>query len=165
VKVFGDGFKQFQGAIPIYKFPSPHDAMSFQSSLRGKYLRKSFHANFISSKLGKIAYRETIKIWSDIDEKRRYLTFYYMAEDKDDVKGQGDFPIDWFDPDPFRRTDSDKVVHIKFLLTAEKKRRMSSWSSTAISKIRRFSGSSTGSEAAAENSMSQGRALEPWKCQ
>jgi hypothetical protein len=166
VEIFGDSLKEFQGAIPIYQFPSLHDAMSFQSSLRGKYLRKSFHANYISSKLGKIAFRETIKIWSDFDDKRRYLTFYQdMAEHKDDVKGHRDFPIDWFEPDLFRRTDSDKVVRINFLFTTEKKRRLSSWSITALNPIRRFSVSSTRSEAAAESSMSQGRVLKLWKLQ
>ena len=162
VEIVGSRFMSFPAVIPSYKFPSLDDALSFQSSLRGKYLRGSFDANTISSLLGEIASDQTIKVWSDFDDEQRSLTFYqHKAEHKDALVGYRDFPIDWFESATRRRTENDRVVRIKFHFAEKKKGRISSWAtsvSSSVSKFsRRFSGSSTGPIAATETPVLQRR--------
>lgn len=163
VEIFDSQVTPLPEVIPLYKFSSKHDASSYQSILRGKYLRHTFDINSITSAQGEIAFKRTLKLWSDFDDGQRFLTF---NQHKGAPMGHRDFPLGWFEPTlyEYRGKGKDSVVRIQFRFAPRKRSLVSSWSSSVINLSRRASGtfrrrssSSTGPVTPSETNVLEGR--------
>lgn len=124
METFGSHQFSKQGMYPLYKFPSLDDASSFQSSLRGKYLRHTFDTGSISSSRGEIAFDQPLKTWSDFDDGQMYITF---LQHKLPPLGNREFPLDWFKSKVQDVEGKVNAVQIKFHFTPRKKSRVSTW--------------------------------------
>lgn len=136
VELVGSKVCSVPNVIPLYIFPSLQDASSFQSSIRGKYLRHTFDTLSISSIRGEIAFEQTIKLWTDFDDGQTFLSFY---QHKSSPLGHRDFPLHWFEADPYRIAGKDTTVHLKFHFVARRISRLSSWKGSFASLTRRAS--------------------------
>ncbi|KAJ5480917.1 hypothetical protein N7539_006811 [Penicillium diatomitis] len=79
----GDGAKTWwrhEGRKPTYKFDSKAIDTAFQCALRGKLLIHTLQIDGIISEQGSEATAQPLKLWSDIDGRRRSMTFLLQRE-------------------------------------------------------------------------------------
>ncbi|KAF7718620.1 Uncharacterized protein PECH_006351 [Penicillium ucsense] len=79
----GDGAKTWwrhEGRKPTYRFGSKAIDTAFQCALRGKLLMHTLQIDDILSEQGSEATAQPLKLWSDIDGRRRSMTFLLQRE-------------------------------------------------------------------------------------